>query len=158
MAIKIEGAHVVFHRLLKAGNCSSVPAILLCKRTQDAPIHPGCWGLVGGTVDEKDETPKETAYREVEEELNAIGINIRELVLKKIGDVLIRHENGKGLVRYFSSSLDISMDKLLLKKNEDENKVEGEGLGWFTAEEIHHLMVRPEDRIAIAEFFKKNEV
>ena len=40
MTIKIKGAHVLFHRLLKAANYSSVQAILLCKRTQDAPTPP----------------------------------------------------------------------------------------------------------------------
>jgi hypothetical protein len=47
MTIKIKGAHVVFHRLLKAANCSSVQAILLCKRTQDAPTPPRHWALIG---------------------------------------------------------------------------------------------------------------
>jgi 8-oxo-dGTP pyrophosphatase MutT (NUDIX family) len=79
MAIEIKGAHVIFHRLLKASDCNSVQAILLCKRTQDAPTHPGHWGLIGGKV-ENGKTPEETARREVEEELKAIGINLRELV------------------------------------------------------------------------------
>ena len=172
MIMKIEGAHVVLHGLLKTSkdcpNCKRkskdyIQAVLLCKRTQDAPIHPGYWGLFGGTVDNKDKTPLETAYREVCEELAVIGADGKELqkeelrkILKieKPYDVPIRHENGKGFVRYFSSLLDIGMDKLLLRKNEDGNKVEGEGLGWFTAEETHHLLMRPEDRVAVIKFFK----
>jgi hypothetical protein len=46
------------------------------------------------------------------------------------------------------------MDKLRLRPDK-KGVVEGEGLGWFTAEEIHHLTVRPEDRIAIDYFFRK---
>ena len=158
MAKEFEGAHVVFHKLLKAGNCSSVQAILLCKRTQDAPKHPGYWGLIGGTVEDDDKSSEERARIEVKEELETIGINQDELVFEKVDKVLINGENGKGKVEYFSSSLDIGMDKLGLRMNNDDNKVEGEGLGWFTAEEIHHLMMRPEDRIAIAKFFEKNGV
>ena len=64
MTIKIKGAHVVFHRLLKAANCSSVQAILLCKRTQDAPTHPGHWALISGIV-ENNKSPKERAQRDL---------------------------------------------------------------------------------------------
>jgi hypothetical protein len=48
------------------------------------------------------------------------------------------------------------MDKLTLRRNSKEDFVEGQGLGWFSAEEVHHLVLRPEDRIAIAAFFKKH--
>jgi hypothetical protein len=47
------------------------------------------------------------------------------------------------------------MDDLRLRRMNGK-KVEGEGLGWFTAEEIHHLNVRPEDRTAINHFFEEN--
>jgi len=48
------------------------------------------------------------------------------------------------------------MDKLTLTYNSAERKVEGEGLGWFTAEEIHHMWLSPEDRVAVEKFFEQN--
>ncbi len=153
---KAEGAHVVFHRLLNAGNCHSVQAVLLCKRTQDAPIHPGYWALFGGKV-ENNELPRQAVRREVAEELEIIGVKTKNLKIKELSDVWVRREKDKCLIKYFSSPLDIGMDKLRLKGNW-KAKVEGEGLGWFTAEEIHHLVMRPEDRIAATIFFQKNGI
>lgn len=147
------GAHVILYRLLKAGNCHSVRAILLCKRTLDAPIHPGYWGLFGGTV-KKNESPKQTVQRELKEELTANKIDFGKYKMKKVHYVDIVRENGKHIIRYFSASLEIDMDELSLRRW--QGKVEGEGLGWFTAEEIHHLEVRPEDRAAINYFFEEN--
>jgi hypothetical protein len=34
--------------------------------------------------------------------------------------------------------------------------VEGEGLGWFTAEEVNHIWLRPEDRVAVEKFFEQS--
>jgi hypothetical protein len=49
---------------------------------------------------------------------------------------------------------ELASDALLaLRWNADHRKVEGEGLGWFNAEELRHLLVRPEDRTAIEAFF-----
>src|SRR5262249_52737418 len=72
-SMTIAGAHVVFHRLLKVSPDGVSPekhvqAVLLCKRTQNAPIHPGYWGLFGGTI-KGDESPDEAVKREVSEEL-----------------------------------------------------------------------------------------
>jgi len=50
--------------------------------------------------------------------------------------------------------MDVPLYELSLRRW--RGKVEGEGLGWFTAEEIHHLDVRPEDRAAINHFFEEN--
>ena len=147
------GAHVILYRLLKVGNCHSVRAILLCKRTLDAPTHPAYWGLFGGTV-KKNESPEQTVQRELKEELKANKIDFGKYKMKKVRDVGIVRENGEHIIRYFSASLQIDMDELSLRRW--QGKVEGEGLGWFTAEEIHHLDVRPEDRAAINHFFEEN--
>jgi hypothetical protein len=48
------------------------------------------------------------------------------------------------------------MDKLTLRYNSEEKKVEGEGLGWFTAEEVNHMWLRPEDRVAVEKFFEQS--
>ena len=151
--MKIAGVHVVFHRLLKTSKKHAVCAVLLCKRTQDAPMHPGYWSLFGGML-EPGEQPRKAAGREIQEEL---GIALAQGKLKSLVDVKVQRGIRRGVLgaRYFSAVLDIDMDNLKLKRNDHDDKVEGEGLGWFTAEEIHHLNVRPEDRIAIHVFFSK---
>ena len=117
-------------------------------------MHPGYWGLFGGRRDGA-EQPKKTAIREVWEEL---GIKLRDANVKGLCDVKIQRGDVHGAlgVRYFSAELTVDMDCLKLRRNTHEGKVEGEGLGWFTAEEIEHLMVRPEDRAAICNFFRKH--
>lgn len=150
--MKVGGAHVVFHRFLKTSKNHAVCAVLLCKRTQDAPMHPGYWGLFGGKVN-AGERPRDAALREVKEEL---GIAPSKISVKSLCDVRVGRGNSGALaVRYFSAPLKLEMDQLSLRRNSEEDKVEGDGIGWFTAEEIHHLMVRPEDRIAISTFFKR---
>ena len=161
---KYAGAHVLFHRLLKAGNGDFVQGVLLCKRTQDVATHPGYWSMFGGEPKQNDSTAKETALREAREELEATGVNLRIIPIECLCEVLIGGENGPHTVEYFSYFLEIDMDRLRLKRSETESetesetreeKVEGEGLAWFTAEEIHHLTVRPTERVAINKFFQK---
>ena len=117
-------------------------------------MHPGYWGLFGGQLN-SGEQPRKAVLREVQEE---IGIAPEKIALKALCDVKLCRQNGNSVigVRYFSAELEIDMDKLTLRRNSTDNKVEGEGLGWFTAEEIHHLMVRPEDRVAVSSFFKRH--
>lgn len=160
----IKGAHVILFTLLriltkdKKGNYKedAIQAILLCKRTQDALIHPGYWALFGGRCDGKQ--PQATIRMEIKEELEITGINPEKFRMKKICDILIRRKKGSSLIRYYKMPLDVGVHKLKLKWNKDEKKVEGEGIGWFTAEEINHMMIRPEDRLAIGEFFRKNGI
>jgi 8-oxo-dGTP pyrophosphatase MutT (NUDIX family) len=165
MNTKIAGAHVVLHRLLRT-SCDKkyVPVVLLCKRTHDAPIHPANWALFGGKLEKRgskrkrggkrkrDERPEEAAMREVEEEL---GIKLIATRLEELCRVCVERANGTWSIHYFRYSLDYDLDKLRLHRNH-EGKVEGEGLGWFSAEEIHHLLVRPEDRIAVDTFFREH--
>lgn len=154
---RIAGAHIVLYRLLRVGSKNNwVPAVLLCKRTQDASIHPGCWALIGGKRENR-KTPEQTVRREIKEELKAEG-NLKELEIQPLLSVTVRRKNGMLSIQYFSALLGIGMDKLQLKKNKDKDKVEGEGLGWFTAEETHHLKMRPEDRVAVNKFFQENGV
>lgn len=156
---KIKGAHVVFYKSLRVGErCNNetgkkeedfVQAVLLCKRTQDAPIHPGYWALFGGKLDEEEE-PEDGVFREVKEELR---ICIIKEDMKTLDKIKIMRET-ESWIKYFVYQLDNDMDTLQLRKNK-KDKVEGEGLGWFTAEEVHHLRMRPEDRIAVAKFFQE---
>ena len=150
--MKIGGAHIVFHRLLRTSKTTlhQVKAVLLTKRTLDAPMHPGYWGLVGGKVD-SGESPRGAAIREAGEELGITPVSMKYLC-----DVRVDHGGGNALgVKYFSAPLDRDMDKLVPKRNPEDGKVEAEGIAWFSAEEMHHIMVRPEDRIAIAQFFNR---
>ena len=152
--MKITGAHVVFNRLLRVNIDSSICAVLLCKRTQDAPMHAGYWALIGGKLDPGEE-PALGALREVEEEL---GIPRTELTLQFLCDVRVQRNGNPCEIgaRYFAALLDRGMDNLTLTYSPAEQKVEGEGLGWFTAEEVNHMWLRPEDRVAIEKFFEQN--
>jgi 8-oxo-dGTP pyrophosphatase MutT (NUDIX family) len=140
---KKDGAHVVFYRTLRLKNGRKVAAILLTKRTLDAPSDPGDWGLVGGTM-ERGETPKKAALREVNEEL---CYRTRPLIIRELCKV--KKEN---TVHFFQASLEEDMDTLKLKRN-PKGKVEGEGIGWFTLSEVGCLRVRPQDLSAISRYF-----
>lgn len=172
---EIKGAHVVFYKKVCCERDDSkeckreIRVVLLCKRTQDAPIHQGYWSLFGGKRD-AGQTPRQTVVREVTEELQLYKkrlsekeeLELNRKLLKKMkklpNDVPIIRMDGQFFIRYFEFPLNIGMDILRLKRHKKSKKVEGEGLGWFTAEEVHHLMMRPEDRIAVTEFFRLNGV
>jgi 8-oxo-dGTP pyrophosphatase MutT (NUDIX family) len=149
---KIDGAHVVFYRRLPIDHIGNKRlAVLLYKRTQDSPIHPGYWGLFGGKLC-KHESAEDAVKREIKEELKIKNGDLQEMIL--LCDVKFTR-GGDVWIRYYSSALNLDMDKLCLKHSEKEKKVEGEGIGWFTAEETHSLLMRPEDRIAVDEFCQK---
>lgn len=151
----ISGAHVVLYRILNGPGTRwenrpgdpTVRAVLLCKRTLDAPVHPGYWGLFGGMVDSA-ETPRTAVFREVYEELK---INLPEKPLESLCDVRTERAGGTVFVSYFMCPLPLDMDELTLRRH--KGRVEGEGLAWFDADEVHHLKIRPEDRIALEHFF-----
>jgi 8-oxo-dGTP pyrophosphatase MutT (NUDIX family) len=165
------GAHVVLHKLLRTScdkkhrnakddtdaNKNYVQVVLLYKRTHDAPIHPGHWALFGGKLKDN-EKPKAAAKREVNEELaiDQVAVALDGNKLKALCNVKIARRDGSFWISYFSSLLDVGIDKLTLRPNPENSKVEGEGLGWFDAEDIHHLPLRPEDRFALIEFFRKH--
>ena len=97
------------------------------------------------------ESPSDAAVREASEELG-----VKPAEMKFLCDVRVDHgsRNASG-VKYFSASSNLEMDKLTLRRNSEDNKVEAEGIAWFSAEEIEHIMVRPEDRVAISKFFAR---
>jgi 8-oxo-dGTP pyrophosphatase MutT (NUDIX family) len=152
---QFNGAHLVLHRRARisklATNTDTVCVVLLTKRTYDAPVHRCLWGLPGGTRD-NDETPKETAVREAREEL---GLKLAHSDLDTVTDVEFSRGQGPKRVWYFSCNWPDAVDHLSLEGNGQEEKPqrEDEGLAWFDAEEIHHLPIRPEDRIALYRFF-----
>lgn len=150
-----DGAHVVFYRALSMNpEGQSVPAVLLCKRTQDAPDHPGFWSLFGGQLDDKDNgDPECAARREIQEELKAIDVNLGTLEMEKLHLAKVNECS----VTYFKAPLDIGMNMMRLRWNMEHKKVEGEGVGWFTEEDIQYLekRMRSEDHSAVAKFFEQ---
>jgi 8-oxo-dGTP pyrophosphatase MutT (NUDIX family) len=149
---KIDGAHVVFYKDLPIDHVGNQrPAVLLYKRTQDASIHFGYWGLFGGKLC-KHESAKDAVIREIKEELKIDDADLQEMT--PLCDV--KFTRGDDVcIRYYSLPLNLDMNKLCLKYSEKGKKAEGEGIGWFTAEETHSLLIRPEDRIAFDEFCQK---
>jgi 8-oxo-dGTP pyrophosphatase MutT (NUDIX family) len=138
----MAGAHVVFFRKLRNRRGSLARAVLLMKRTQDAPSHPGHWGLVGGTL-EPDETPREGLVREIHEELE----HRRRVRLQPLWHT--------ANLTYYKAHLPEDLDTLRLKRSTAEDKVEGEGLAWFTEAEVRRLPMRREDRVAVQKYFSQ---
>jgi ADP-ribose pyrophosphatase YjhB (NUDIX family) len=142
---KPDGAHVVLHRKLKTGGGRHAIAILLTKRTLDAPSDPGDWGLVGGAVD-RGERPRRAVMRELREEISFRG---RVLV-----GFLCKKKKRTHTVHFYRAHLPEDMDTLRLRRNkEKEKKVEADGLAWFTRAEVRSLRLRPQDRFAVNRFF-----
>ena len=136
----MAGAHVVLYRQLRNRSGLLVKAVLLVKRTQDAPSHPGRWSLVGGKL-EAGETPKAGLLREIAEEL----AHRRPIRLQPLC--------GIATLTFYKAHLPEDMDSLRLKRNRAESHVEGEGLGWFTEAEVRRLPMRREDRSAVRRYF-----
>ena len=159
--MEIAGAHVILYKMVIAGVTKEgteneivhkLLAVLLSKRTQKAPTHPGYWGLFGGQVKAgEDQDPIATVRRELNEELKGAG-SLKKL--QEVCTVPIARNGRPLLIQYYSAPLEKDMDKLQVRRNKECNKVEGDGIAWFTAEEVHHLLVRPEDRIALTKFFQ----
>ncbi len=114
-------------------------------------------------MDAKDRDDKAALKRELitEKELQVTGLSEEEYErllqnAKRFTNVLVIRHDRKKLIRYFKAHLEKDVDLLQLGRNpkSTEKKVEGEGLGWFIQEEIHHLWLRPEDRIALGRFFQ----
>ena len=111
------------------------------------------WNPFGGRSEEEDQgSAVRTAIREFTEELTVSADDLNEL--EPLCRVAIARDAGL-YVEYFASQMSSDMDTLRLKRNRQDNKVEGEGLAWFTAEEIHHIVIAPEDRKALETFFGK---
>jgi len=155
MSKPFAGAHVVLHRLLMNQSRQGVQVVLLSKRTLDAPTHPGHWGLFGGEI-EDDELPAAAVKREVEEELGVAGEWKLDLAkLKDLTEGDAPRADGIHKVKYYSYQFAFDLDHLALRRNAN-GKVEGDGIAWFTKEEVENLKIRPEDRSAIGQFFQKH--
>ena len=102
---------------------------------EDAPEieNPETWGLFGGSI-EKRESPLSCLKRELAEEIN---LNYRDL---KIFQQLRRPPLSIYLAKF------VGRKKYLCQH-------EGQGMGWFSPNEIYQLKLAVEDRILFTNFF-----
>lgn len=125
--------HVVLWIELERLNSPPVTAILLTKRSHMTGNNPGYWGLPGGGG-LLGESIFDTATRELSEELEVQYDTLNHLCTVGI--------TGFMYTELLSAKVEV--------------KEESIGYGLFTVEEVHHLQVCPEHRMAINEFIKKN--
>lgn len=114
--------------------------LLLVQRDQDAPSAPDTWNIVGGHR-EGEESPVETAVREVKEET---GMQYKTEDLKFFRNYAQKVEGGLHTVSVFISKY-VHPQKLIIG--------EGKGIGFFSKEEIAHLRVTPITKQIITDFF-----
>lgn len=138
---KIVGAQCIFYQTLQGRDGDNTIGILLQKRNHRAKIYPGYWACFGGSVEEG-ETPMECLEREIEEE---IGLN-RYGFDKFLLEVPIWREE-KGMSMMFYSCRILEVIEIIGE--------ESLGYALFNPEEINHILLRPEDRAAIAYFLKE---
>lgn len=142
-----RGVSGILYQINSGHNADGILCVLLVKRTQNAPRYPGYWSLPGGCVNEN-ESSIETVSREVMEE---IGYLVAETPTFHT-EVFIQTAPGKHTVEYFGFATKINIRDLKLQT------AECEGVGWFSPEEIHHLQIKPEDRIALNNFFSSRGI
>ena len=120
--------------------CTSTSRILLCRRGFEGS-HPNCWGLFGGTFEEVDNIPKETAKREFDEETKYEGTY-------QISSTPI-HTNESNFLTYYTY-VGLFDDEFEPDVNgEDEHSQENIDYGWFELGEMPDGMI-PE----LSEVFK----
>ena len=62
------------------GILQSKRAVLLCKRSREKLLYPGCWGLPGGHL-EPGETPEQALARELREELGVTPTSFERILI-----------------------------------------------------------------------------
>ena len=110
---------------------------------KDAPKieNPETWGLFGGSI-KKQELPLICLKRELDEEINLDYKSLKKSrqISKKPLLKTPKHYNFIYLAKF------VGRKKYLCQH-------EGQGMGWFSQNEIHQLKLAVEDRILFAEFF-----
>lgn len=113
--------------------------VLLFHRDNKPGINaPDCWCLIGGGIDEG-ETPEQGLIREVKEEV-CYDLKDHRFISKLVGS----HDED---VYYY----------VLFVDKDDESKFvhglsEGQGIGWFTLDEISSLKLSPGTDILFSKF------
>lgn len=137
--MKICGVHCILYQVLEGRDGDRTIGLILQKRNHIARIYPGYWACFGGSIDGK-ESYEECVKRELEEECTRIKIKFSD---KKYEIPIRRGDN------------ELSMLFLVAELKQGNFGVRGEeslGCAVFNPEEIHHLQLRPEDRMAIGKF------
>ncbi|MXO90064.1 (deoxy)nucleoside triphosphate pyrophosphohydrolase [Pontixanthobacter aquaemixtae] len=116
---------------------------LMHKRPQ-AAHHGGLWEFPGGKV-ESAETPEIALVREVEEEL---GISIEAADCMPAGFAQSQAETGRKAIVILLYTLE--------KWRGEPRALEGEGVGWFTPQEIEALDKPPLDIALAAQLFSRS--
>ncbi len=101
---------------------SETNSILLHKRDAEAKVNPNQWAFFGG-LNERDETPKQTFARELQEELT----------------IEIQKEEIKPLCDYFNEELQTYRYVFFVESNLRKSEMqlmEGEGFDWILLEKV----------------------
>lgn len=97
--------------------------LLQLRDNKENIANPNCWGIFGGSVME-DETPEQTAIREIKEELGII------LSKEKLSLILVREVNN-AKITFFGHPLEHEISEIILN--------EGQEMELFSKEEILEL-------------------
>jgi 8-oxo-dGTP pyrophosphatase MutT (NUDIX family) len=127
-----DGAGVVLYNGAK---------VLLQKRDDQPKLFPNYWTVFGGQIDGGEE-PEATACREIKEEL---GFDIDPALLHYLGSIRAMRGSEYITVHYFASPLVLDLRELKLS--------EGDGFAYFRQDELHFLLMLPEDRLALERHF-----
>ena len=103
---------------------------------------PGGWGVFGGHI-EGDESPIQTAVREIEEELM---IRLDPNNLKELGVIEIQRTISTYVTHYYSSELPVQLSDLSLR--------EGIGMALWAKKEVPLLHLAYEDLTAVMRHFE----
>lgn len=137
----IIATHIILHTKLQRLGAVEEIGILLLKRNHTTGNNPGYWSCVGGTVEAGEEF-KSCAVRELKEE-NQISCDI-DFDWPLNVDVLATKENS---VRFYTASF-MPHDIGSLKGSENT------GYAIFLPEELKHITICPEHRLAIEAFLR----
>ena len=122
--------------------------VLLSKRDPDASDYPGFWNLIGGWIEGETEAadPRIAALREVDEEI--AGLKLAASDVEQLCCVRTESRGKTATTHYYLVPLhQRTFHGLALK-------MEGDGLGFFSWDQLNFLPVRPEARLALAKFFQ----
>ena len=115
--------------------------VLLQKRSFQAKLLPGRWGVFGGHI-EDGESPIQTAVREIEEELS---VSLDPNQRRELCTLRVQRMNALYVAHYYSSRIPVSLKDMSLR--------EGIGFSLWSMDEIPQLHLAHEDFTAVQTHF-----